>query len=314
MRFLFFKINSLYFIISSFFFAFVLAILAVRFIENPDILNYEVLLDACSIVDPCSVEPIFWIISDFVNFAGVGLIGLYLIYIYLLILFLWKSGGHVLGFRSNSAIIFPFVWFFSFGVVHGLIQIRFGLACAISLYVLSIPLSKFKSYFLSGFAFLTHFSTGLIFVSNLLYRKTLFSAAVFHFVTALILVSLKFGILSFFLPNFIESRLLVYFDEKVGTSLFVIWLALFMEVYLVVFVFLKKLPSAYLVAAIAFLPYLISPDNEIFIRLGVPFQYLLLLLFVKDFRHLSFYLLPVFLFFSYKVLGSMLYFFALFSI
>jgi hypothetical protein len=66
----------------------ILAFFATSVIQNPDMDNYEVLLEACSISSPCAVEPLFWLMADIANISDFGVLALYALYIVFTLFFI----------------------------------------------------------------------------------------------------------------------------------------------------------------------------------------------------------------------------------
>ncbi|MDC4370981.1 hypothetical protein OHV45_13455, partial [Acinetobacter baumannii] len=69
----------------------------------------------------------------------------------------------------------------------------------------------------------------------------------------------------------------------------------------------EKLNSLRIYGALGFLPYFITPELEILVRLGIPFQYLLLIYLFLTFRIKKVAILstiPLLAFYSYKIFSS----------
>ena len=70
----------------------------------------------------------------------------------------------------------------------------------------------------------------------------------------------------------------------------------------------EKLNSLKIYGAVGFLPYFIVPELEILIRLGIPFQYLLLVYLVLTYKYrkmLVYTTLPLMVFYGYKVYSNL---------
>ncbi len=284
-----------------------LSYLATSVISNPDIKNYNVLLKWCSIQHPCAVEPVFWVFADAANYTNTGLFGLYAVFIGATLFFISKSAAVVFGPSTVRSAIFPFVWFVCYGILHSLIQIRFGLAAAVALFAVTTVASRVTRLTLTSVAFFSHFSAALISIVAITRSRSLIFAIAINLFVACALLFLTSSMGLGLLPGFLSARLGGYLVESVGVSTFTIAFALVMYLHLMVAVSLKKLPADYAIAAVAFLPYFVTPAVEILIRLGVPFQYYLLILFVRDFKKRVLTLAPISLFFAFKCFGSLLY-------
>lgn len=301
-------------------FSYFLTILAIDGINNPDFEAYRSLNSHTRDYD-FNLEPTFSVISNISRIiSSVFFIDsvyiLYYFYISLISVFLFLS------FRKASdslwlSICAVIVWYISYGLMHGLIQIRFGLANAIFLYVfLSLNfyrISVVKKYGFSLIGIFTHYSTIFEFLVsslNLLKRNKYVSIHIF-FITTLILF--KMGTMLSFLPPVLVSRLSGYVNENTELSIVSPTLSMVSFFCYIFLVMSPKLNSVELnnlkyYGALSFLPYFIVPEYEILIRLGVGFQYLLipyLLLTFKFKKALPTTLLLV-SFISYKIYSALI--------
>lgn len=285
----------------------ILSLLSTLYISNPDLSNYRVLFFACSIFHFCSVEPIFWLISDLARALRLELTGLYAIYIFGTLFFISRAGNLILGARSYRSIIFIVLWFSTFGMLHTLVQIRFGLGAAIALYVIALATSNMFAKFFAIISVSSHFSMAL--VPLWVFLRDFFHSgfAVFNILVAFFLVFLQSDFFVNIFPSFFVGRIMGYLSGDSAVSLSAFSISLFFYIYIVVIYYLRRVGADYLLAAIGFLPYIFARDFEIFIRFGVPFQYFLLLIFVRDFFYRPITLFPVFAFFVYKFLSTLTY-------
>ena len=219
--------------------------------------------------------------------------------------------------KSNILLL---IWISVYWSIHLLIQIRFGLANAIFVYIYSFSyvkssFSKISIFSLIGF--FTHYSSILALMSFFMIylRKVIFnknSYKIVHISFMGFLLLFKFGAIFNILPSFLLGRISNYIgnDNLDSTSVISIYISLFCYIILVLSPKLndEKLNSLKIYGAVGFLPYFIVPELEILIRLGIPFQYLLLVYLVLTYKYrkmLVYTTLPLMVFYGYKVYSNL---------
>ncbi|WP_151690511.1 EpsG family protein [Acinetobacter junii] len=311
-----------------FFLTYILVYISLFVIKNPDQYNYLIIMNS-STEFSLSIEPTVYLFSKIAKyFSGLffidPLVIFYSIYIFLIQFFLAHS---FLNFFKNSigkSIFLLIFWMMTYGLMHGLIQIRFGLASSIFVYLYSVYYLNpagvrniiFKLVPISFLAIFSHYSS-IFSVFSLLFiwlRKSInniSSGKIIHIVFIVILVMFKFGSIFSFLPEFLMSRIGIYlnndnYDEVSNIARYISFIC---YVFLILSPKLnsEKLNDLRIYGALGFIPYFIIPELEILVRLGIPFQYLLLpylFLTLKFKKVLYFSTLPLGVFFSYKIYSS----------
>lgn len=292
---------------------------SIYFLNNPDLQAYDELMGSSDTFS-LGIEPTLFFFSMISKFFSKilnvdPLFLFYYQYIFLIQLFLLLGFYNI--FKRNlilSSVSFV-MWFFSYGIIHCLIQIRFGLANALFFYIFSLYFIRGSLFKIVGFGFLgilTHYSSILAVVSLLYirFRKLLFSKDSYkavHLVFICFLLFFKAGSILNFLPEFMLGRISGYINNSDVDSISSVTIGISLFCYFVL-IFCPKLAderlnSLRIYGALSFLPYFIVPDVEILVRLGIAFQYLLLpylILTAKYRRVLFFSTLPLSIFFFYK--------------
>lgn len=318
-----FKKKNLIFPLEAFFSALVLTWVSLYLIDNPDLGPY-ISLFYYGDSSESTVEPTMYILGFlakfFSNILNIDpILIFYFNYIFILQVFL-LFGFYNIAKRSiiNSNILF-FVWLLVYGTMHCLIQIRFGLANAMFVYIFSLFYSNksiLKTYLLGVLGILTHYSS-IFAIFSLFYiriKDKLFqtpSYKLIHLSFIIILLSFKFSLIFSILPDFIYVRLTGYLTndelEGVSTATSVISFICYLTLILCPRLNDEKLNSLRIYGALGFLPYFITPELEILVRLGIPFQYLLLIYLFLTFRIKKVAILstiPLLAFYSYKIFSS----------
>lgn len=256
--------------------------IATSVIKNPDLANYSELLNLCGIDKICPVEPAFWIIASLskILFLNIELYGLYFIHIFLIYIFLYygikkKTKSDI---RSTLFILF---WSTTFGVMHGLIQIRFGLACSILFYAFqSIKSSNLKISLLSALGTANHFSMILFSALSIFknfYKEINFSRIlIIHLLLIFILIFSTQPTLLNFLPSALSSRFLAYLNSESEEVVSAATTGLSLILYILLLVLYSPKKPTRTLLALSFLPYIVTPQVEILIRTIIPAQYILL--------------------------------------
>ncbi|MFW1736286.1 MULTISPECIES: EpsG family protein [unclassified Acinetobacter] len=320
--------KSIFIPLILFFLTYILVYISLFVIKNPDQYNYLIIMNS-STEFSLGIEPTVYFFSKISKYIGSllfidPLIVFYSIYVFFIQLFLLFS---FLNFFKNSyrkSTLLLFFWLITYGVMHCLIQIRFGLASSIFVYMYSIfylsPIGAkriiFKLTPISFLAIFSHYSS-IFSVFSLLFiwlRKSvqgISSGKIVHITFILILLMFKFGSIFNFLPEFLMSRIGVYinnseYDEVSNIARFISFIC-----YILLILSPKleseRLNDLRIYGALGFISYFIIPELEILVRLGIPFQYLLLpylILTLKFKKVLYFSTLPLSVFFSYKIYSS----------
>jgi hypothetical protein len=283
--------------------------IAINLIFNPDVENYFLLYSACSITDGCAVEPFFWVVSEVGHQLNVDYSILYFAYPFMTFLVISATAISWQGVGFKSRLMFVITWLAAFGTLHALVQIRFGLACALAVFATTAGYSlRFKA---SAFvwATLSHFAVLLAFLTLIPGTVTDRRLSLLTNLASLVTMFLiKTGSLFGFLPTFIFARISSYSEiyvESISLANQAISLALYL--YLTLCVLTRRLPPMFAVAAVGFLPYFIIPESEIIVRLGIPFQFVLLAGLCSNFKIGSGFLYPVVAFFAYKTYSNVNY-------
>lgn len=293
-------------------------------INNPDLLPYIELLHSLKSFG-LNIEPTLYIFSTaswyLSNSLGLDPVFIfYYLYIFLMQFFLLLGFYNLTNRSILKSNILLLIWISVYGTIHGLIQIRFGLANAIFVYIYSFSyvkssFSKISIFSLIGF--FTHYSSILALMSFFMIylRKVIFnknSYKIVHISFMGFLLLFKFGAIFNILPSFLLGRISNYIgnDNLDSTSVISIYISLFCYIILVLSPKLndEKLNSLKIYGAVGFLPYFIVPELEILIRLGIPFQYLLLVYLVLTYKYrkmLVYTTLPLMVFYGYKVYSNL---------
>ena len=288
-------------------------------LKNPDMSAYTALLQSSSGFG-LSIEPTIYVFSVvaifFANMLMLDPVFLfYFQYIFLIQFFLILGFYNIVNRSLRNASFLLILWFLVYGVIHCLIQVRFGLANAVFLYTFSLLYNQsktIKNYLLSFLAIFTHYSSVFAVISLLFIRlrKNLLnqnSYKMIHFGFIAILILFKLGSILNILPDFMLARLSGYLDEGVSQSslgLVYVSLACYLILILAPNVDNEKIKSLRVYGALGFLPYFIVPDLEIIVRIGIYFQYLLLPYLFLTFtskRFVLFTTLPLLIFYGYKI-------------
>ncbi|RZG46419.1 EpsG family protein [Acinetobacter wuhouensis] len=300
-----------------------LVFLSLFVFKNPDLDAYIAILNSSNKFS-FNIEPATFFLATFANFLGRvflldPIIFFYFQYIFLIQLFIFFGFYNL---SKNKFILTGFLlvlWLFVYGVLHCLIQIRFGLANAIFLYAFSLLYKERKNittFVLGVAAFFTHYSSGLAIFSlflirlrSVLFNKTSYIIVHGFFITFLLLF--KIGSVFSILPSFMFARISGYIDNVDIDQISNISIYMSFVCYFILIVSPKlndeKLNALKYYGALGFLPYFIVPELEIIVRLGVAFQYLLLpyLILTFKFKKVVFITtLPLLVFFGYKVFSS----------
>lgn len=293
--------------------------ISICFLNNPDVQAYKELMESSDVFS-LGIEPTLFLFSMLSKFFSriLNIDPLFLFYyqyIFLIQLFLFLGFYNI--FKRNMVLsFFSFVmWFFAYGIIHCLIQIRFGLANALFFYVFSLYFIRGSLFKVLGFGFLgvlTHYSSVLAVVSLLYIRfRKLFSGKdsykVVHLVFICFLLFFKAGSILNFLPEFMLGRISGYINNSDVDSISSMTISISLFCYFVLIFCPKlvdeRLNSLRIYGALSFLPYFIVPDIEILVRLGIAFQYLLLPYLILTARYkkvLFFSTIPLSIFFLYK--------------
>lgn len=315
--------KKIVFVIEAFFTTLILTWVSLYLIENPDLGPY-VSLFYYGDSSESTVEPTMYLFAFLAKllssfFSIDPILIFYFNYIFIIQLFL-LFGFYNFAKKSiiNSNILL-FIWLLVYGTMHCLIQIRFGLANAIFIYVFSLfyaNKSILKTYILGFLDILTHyssifavFSLFYIRIKDKLFQNTSYKLLHLTFIT--ILLSFKFGFIFSILPDFIYVRLIGYLTNDELESVSILTSVISFICYLIL-IFCprlnnEKLNSLRIYGALGFLPYFITPELEILVRLGIPFQYLLLIYLFLTFKIRKVAILstmPLIVFYSYKIFSS----------
>lgn len=294
-------------------------------INNPDKYNYLIIMNTSTSFS-LGIEPTVYFISSISRTMSLitgfePLVFFYFQYIFLIQLFLIFS---FLNFFKNSIVksgLLLIFWLCTYGIMHCLIQIRFGLASSIVVYIFSlIYLHKdsannffLKPLILGVVAIFTHysviFSIFTIFLQYLRFKiNKKNSYLISHVGFLLILIMFKLGELFNILPIFLMARISVYINsmdlEPVSDLARLVSFFCYFSLLLAPNLKNKVLNDLRIYGSLSFLPYFIIPEMEILVRLGIPFQYLLLSYLVLTYSYkklLFFSTLPLLIFFSYKI-------------
>ena len=286
---------------------------------NPDKESYQSILLSDDVLG-FSLEPIVGFISIISKRVSLytgwsALFLFYFIHLFLMYFLIFSSFKNIFEgkiFISIFALVFLIL---TYGILHSFIQIRFGLANSLVLYVFSLLFSRssyFKKIFFGGLAIFTHYSSILAVFSLFVieFRKVQYnlnSYKLIHIGFVVILMLFNLGSIFNVLPEFLLGRIVGYLDNNMidKTSIQSIYMSLIY--YLILILSPKfnnfKLDSLRFYGALGFLPYFIVPDIEILVRLGIAFQYLLLPYLILTARYkkvLFFSTIPLSIFFLYK--------------
>ncbi|MCU4325315.1 EpsG family protein [Acinetobacter johnsonii] len=309
--------------LEAFFSALILTWISLYLIENPDLDPY-ISLFYYGDRSESTVEPTMYLLaflakslSSFLSFDPILIF--YFNYIFLLQVFLLFGFYNIAKQSIANSNILIFLWLLIYGVMHCLIQIRFGLANAIFVYIFSLFYSNksfLNTYLLGFFGILTHYSSifAIFVLFYLRVKGKLFqtlSYKLIHLSFIVILLSFKFSLIFSILPDFIYVRLNGYLtnDELEGVSIItsIISFICYSTLMLCPKLNDEKLNCLRIYGALGFLPYFITPELEILVRLGIPFQYLLLIYLFLTFKVKKVAVLstiPLLAFYSYKIFSS----------
>lgn len=317
------KLYTYFASILIFFNSIILVYLSAHILKNPDYDAYKSLLLTSNSFN-LSVEPTIYLFSFISKFFSSVLFVdsldvFYFIYVYLIQFFLYCS---FLNFFKNDVLksVFAlFFWMGVYGLMHCLIQIRFGLANSISIYILSLAIiapSLKKTFLFSFFAFFTHYSSAFIVLSSFIiyirgvifYKK---SYLLLHLIFIGLMLLFKFGAIFSLLPEFLYGRIAGYLSGDQIEPVSALTMIISFLCYLLMILAPKSKSeinnSLRIYGALGFIPYFLVPDLEIIVRLGISFQYLLipyLLLTYKIKKLFLFTTFPLIIFFCYKFNSS----------
>ncbi len=324
------RINQKYFFLPLILFilTYVLVYISLFVIKNPDQYNYLIIMNS-STEFSLGIEPTVYLFSKTAKYlSGLlfidPLVVFYSIYIFLIQLFLSLS---FINFFKNSigkSTFLLFFWLITYGLMHCLIQIRFGLASSIFVYLYSLYYLNptgvknifFKLVPVGFLAVFSHYSSifsvfSLFFIWLRNSINGISSWKIIHIIFIVNLVMFKFGFIFSFLPEFLISRIGIYlnndnYDEVSNIARYISFIC-----YVLLIISpklnLEKLNDLRVYGALGFIPYFIIPELEILVRLGIPFQYLLLpylFLTLRFKKVLYFSTFPLCIFFSYKIYSS----------
>jgi len=303
--------------------SFFLSYLARYFIRNPDINSYSDILfgsDSLSF----ALEPMIGVLSEVSRNIAIilGFDAIYILYflhVFLINIIIFLAFKNF--FRDKILLSFfaLIIWNFTYGVMHSLIQIRFGLANAIFIYgfsLLFIPKKNIKIFILGVLAFFTHYSSVLavasLFIIRLRSSLDKKNSYIFiHLGFIIFLLLFKLGSLFSIMPEFMLARLSGYVgnNDLEQVSIFSIYISFICYVVLILAPKTndEKVDSLRIYGALSFLPYFMVPELEIIVRLGISFQYLLIPYLFLTFRLkrvMLYTTLPLILFFGYKMFSS----------
>lgn len=280
-------------------------------INNPDLDNYRSLKDYHETV---IIEPVLVFLSRLSNFFGdvVGgdsLAILYFLHICAILFFVIKAMQKIIFSRLILVIAF-LTWLFSYGLMHGLIQIRFGLANTMLFYAFCSVLSQgghqYRTRMISTLGIFTHYSAIFeFFVVNFNRVRVIYIHLIF--IGALYLS--KTGIIFNVLPGVFMARFSGYLNESLAViSKEVSLISIICYVVLVLSPKLneRRLDNLRMYAALSFIPYFMVPQYEILVRLGIALQYLLIPYLFLTFKLKKAVITTVliFVFFAYKFYSS----------
>jgi hypothetical protein len=324
------KILLNYFVIFLFLFisAVFLTNISLFVINNPDEYNYLQIMNSSTGIS-FAIEPTVYFFSESARFFSdffelEPIFFFYFQYIFIIQFFLIFA---FLNFFKKSFFIsytLLLIWLLTYGLMHGIIQIRFGLASCIFFFLYSLFYRHsddvklmFLAYIPFGLlAFFSHYSSILSILSLFViwYRnsfKNIDSGKVAHIIFIMVLLAFKFGYILNFLPEFLVARIGIYInsDDYEPVSNITILFSILCYILLIISPNLKskKLNSLRIYGALGFIPYFITPELEILVRLGIPFQYLLLpyLFLTISYKRVFFFsTIPLLLFYLYKIYSS----------
>lgn len=298
------------------FLAIIYTYFSLELINNPDYLPYKAIIENFNGIT-LSIEPIIGIIT-YVSIPISTILGIditvlvYFIYILLMQLFLYFALVNIFGNALKSTLIVIF-WFFIYGTVHFLIQIRFGLANCIFVYLYSLLFNRssiLKFISTSSLTFFSHYSSILSIIAAFIERfKNIFfetkSFYLFNLIFGISLILITKLNLLHLLPGFMVARLSSYLQIDTG-SVSPATTIISIILYLLLFItksINNRIDSMRMYGMASFLPYIISPEVEILVRLGIALQYLLIPYFFITYKRKKLLItstLPLLLFFVYK--------------
>lgn len=311
--------SSLYLFFTTIFFVRI----SLYLIKNPDLDAYKSLLRTSSEFS-LNIEPTILLFSS-ISYFFYDLLAIepiqffYFQYIYLIQLFLFLGFYNLTNRSFILSNLLLGLWLLMYGTLHALVQIRFGLANALFVYAFSLIFTdtkKIKIYILSVLAFFTHYSSALAIGSlNIIRLKSDFLKIniIVHLFFILFLLFFKFGHILNFLPPFMMARLSGYLNgddlSNVSNSNASILMSLICYIILILTPKLSdpKLNALKIYGSLGFLPYFLVPDLGIIVRLGIPFQYLLLPYLILTFKYKKIFFfstLPLVLFYLYKIYSN----------
>ncbi|WP_336710088.1 EpsG family protein [Pectobacterium aroidearum] len=302
--------------------------LSVFFFDNPDLANYNDLIENCSLASPCSVEPLLWLLSDvsrFVNrYSDLNLTYLVYFFYQLTMLVAVSMTAKNIFLNKFKSLAFFFLWLFCFSPIVLFVQIRFGLAAALTILSYSYLLEKkerIKSYLSLLLAISSHFATLPHLISSFfLYKKesevrniTLTKYFTYAGCISLALLFLKNGYLISYLPDFMSARISIYLNmgwDEVSSNTRDLSICMFLILTLSLVLNREKKNIYLVLGSFSFLPYMITPEIEIFVRFGLPFQYFLLVHFIDNIKSKSWWWIcnsSLAMFFLYKMISNVYY-------
>lgn len=301
----------------------ILSFIARNAINNPDLESYEAIISGSDLRN-FVVEPMIIIISiiikRIVNIVPIDLyFTIYFIFIFSIISCIFYANNLIFNNNHKKSLLCLLAWLLMYGVIHSLIQIRYGMASSICMlsFAASINAKKNKFSKLVLLAPITHFSS--IFAASTIFllknkikvirKKTIIFI---HISFIAVLLSFKFSLIFNFLPAFLNARIITYINNEstefvsVYTSLiaFILYLLLF-------FRRTNNLNAEDLLrlfGILGFLPYIIIPEVEILIRTGIPFQYLLISYLAMTYKKKKYLLtstLPLLIFMCFKISSNL---------
>lgn len=290
--------------------------LSTKGINNPDLAAYTELVNTFSGLT-LSIEPVLGVfsaasiwLSDSLGVSAVSMT--YFFYIFFIQVFLFFGFANLTKSHIRGLIL-VYLWFMLYGTMHGLIQIRFGLANAIFVFLVSLlfkKISLLKFNIVAALPFGVHYSSviAILLIVFTKMRLALFnknSYFILHvgFIIALLLSKSQW--LFSILPNFLYARVAHYLQSPQSFSSVIVYLSLVIYISLMTSPKMpdKKINALKYFGALSFLTYIIVPEQEMFVRLGIPFQYLALVYFILTFKYKKLLLrttLPLLVFFIYK--------------
>lgn len=296
--------------------------MAISTINNPDYKSYYNLVNSFNpSTFTFNIEPVLSLLS-YISIYIYDLFGVdkvvtvYFLYIALMQFFLYSGINNIVkdGFKSLLILIF---YSSIYGTMHFLIQIRFGLANCLFVYLFSLLFTNssiIKLNTIASLTFFSHYSSILAIASVYVQKVKLFilskkAAYGYNLIFALTLIAFTKFNLFYSLPDFLLGRLFLYLQGSFeSVSKFTIIISIFMYILLI---FTKSINSKFdvlrIYGAASFLPYILSPNFEILVRLGIALQYLLVPYFFLTYKYKKLLItstLPLLFFYIYKMYSN----------